>query len=100
MSAKQKDVGSSLTLDQIFCACNFGFVRLFSQIFLMSPKGPPFIFLIFCNRMDVQKILKDPLLHFSALCDLPETSKKFDFFQFLSRVGALEENTLKSFCYF
>ena len=34
-------------------------------------------FLIFCNKMDVQKIPKRPPLHFSALCDLPETSKKF-----------------------
>ena len=44
MSAKQKDVGSSLILDQIFCAYIFRFVRLFLQIVLMSPKGPPFNF--------------------------------------------------------
>ena len=42
-------------------------------------------FLRFCNRMDVQKISKG-ILHFSALVDLPETSKKFD--------------PLKFFCYF
>ena len=44
MSAKQKDMDSGLTFDQFFSACNFGFVRLFSQIFLMTPKGPPFNF--------------------------------------------------------
>ena len=35
----------------------------------------------FCNRMDVQKIPKGPpFLHFSALYDLPEASKKFQKF--------------------
>ena len=36
-----KDVGSSLVLHQVFCACYFGFVRFFSAIFLMFPKVPP-----------------------------------------------------------
>ena len=50
--------------------------------------------------MDVQKLPKGPLLHFSALCDLPETkknrrkiSKKMDFFQFFLHAGIVEENT-------
>ena len=103
MSAKQKDLDSNLTLDQFFCACNLGFVRLFSQIFLMSPKGPPFIFLTICNRMNVQKSQRVPLLHFSALCDLPETSKKIDFFSIFISYGCFRReyfDTLKSFCYF
>ena len=33
----------------------FGFLRLIFENFLMSPKGPPFIFLIFCNRTNVKK---------------------------------------------
>ena len=33
----------------------FGFLRLIFENFLMSPKGPPFIFLIFCNRMNVKE---------------------------------------------
>ena len=33
----------------------FGFLRLIFEIFLMSPKGPSFIFLIFCNRTNVKK---------------------------------------------
>ena len=33
----------------------FGFLRLIFENFLMSPKGPPFIFLIFCNRTNVRK---------------------------------------------
>ena len=51
--------------------------------------------------MDVQKLPKGPLLHFSALCDLQETKKirqrihkKFDnFFQFFPHTGTVEENT-------
>ena len=76
MSAKQKDVGSSLTLDQFFYACNIGFVRLFSANFLMSPKGPPFNFLIFCNRMVVQKIPKRPPFTFSSTMRLTGDFKK------------------------
>ena len=48
--------------------------------------------------MDVQKIPKNPLLLFSALCDLPDTkkySKKNSefFFQFFPHAGTVEENT-------
>ena len=79
-------MGSSPALDQnFFVQIFFGFVRLYSQIFLMSPEGPPFIFFLFCS-MDVQKLPNDPLLHFSALCDLPETKKfekKFKKIEFL-----------------
>ena len=48
--------------------------------------------------MDVQKLPKAALLHFSALCDLPET-KKFskknsEFFpHFFPHVGSVEEKT-------
>ena len=44
LSAKQMDVGSSLTLNQFFCACNFGFVRLFFASFFNVSKGYPFKF--------------------------------------------------------
>ena len=60
--------------------------------------------------MDVQKLPKGPLLHFLALCDLPETektSKKFlkkvsgNFCStFFPHAGTVEENTLMSFRYF
>ena len=54
----------------------------------------------FSKKMDVQELPKAPLLHFSALCDLPET-KKIEkeipiFFQFApcsSCKGTVEENT-------
>ena len=46
-----------------------GTVRLFLENFLLSPKGPPSRFLIFCNGMYVNKSRRVPLLHFSALCD-------------------------------
>ena len=39
----------------------FGFVRLFFEIFKMSPKSPPFNFLKFCNRTNVKKSQKVPL---------------------------------------
>ena len=52
MSAKPKDVGSSLALDQIFCACFFGFVRLFFAIFLNVFIGSSLqFFLIFCQDL-------------------------------------------------
>ena len=51
MSAKQKDVGSSHARDQkSFCAVFFGLVRLFLQIFKMSPKGPPYILFYFAKE--------------------------------------------------
>ena len=51
--------------------------------------------------MDVQRPPKGPLLHVSALCDLPETekirkknSKKFGiFFLIFPQAGTVEENT-------
>ena len=63
----------------------FGFVRLFFEIFLMSPKRPPFNFLISCNRTNVIKSWRVLFSHFSALCDLAESSKKIrkNFSQFL-----------------
>ena len=53
--------------------------------------------------MDVQKLPKGPLLHFSALCDFrrPKKIRNFFFNFFLTRV--LQKrilDTLKSFCYF
>ena len=52
--------------------------HFFPNLFYCS-KGSPINFLIFCNRMDVQKNPKgSPLLHFLALYDLPETSEKFE----------------------
>ena len=54
----------------------------------MSPKRPPFNFLISCNRTNVIKSYRVLFSHFSALCGLAETSKKFEkvrkiFSQFL-----------------
>ena len=51
---------------------------LFFENFLMSPKGPPSSFLIFCNGMYVNKSRRVPLLHLSALCDFFE--RKFQVF--------------------
>ena len=44
----------------------FGIVRLFRK---KSPKGSPFNFLMFCDRIDVEKSQRVPFSVFSALCD-------------------------------
>ena len=77
MSANQKDVGSSLTLTNFSSACNFGFVRLFFRKFFNVSKGSSLQFFDILQQNGRSKIPKGPLLHFLALCDLPETSKKF-----------------------
>ena len=102
MSAKHKDVGSSFAHDQKnFCACFFRLGETFSANFLNVSKRSPLHFFLFCKRMVVQKLPKAPLLHFSALCDLPETKKiskkNFQkiqiFFQFFPHAGTVVENT-------
>ena len=79
----------------------FGLVRLFLQIFQMSPKGPPFIFFLFFQRMDVQKLPNAPFYicrHYATYRG-PKKIKKifrkfFDFFNlFFPHVGFVEENT-------
>ena len=59
----------------------FGTLRLFKFLIFSNrffvPKDPLINCLIFCNRMEVQKIAKAPLLYVLALCDLPKTSKTF-----------------------
>ena len=51
------------------------FGSFWTSILLQNRKKMNFIFFLFCKRIDVQKLPKGPLLHFSALCDLPETKK-------------------------
>ena len=97
MSAKQKDVVPVPPLTKNFLCRFFWLCETFFAIFLMSPKGPPSFFL-FCKRMDVQKLPKGPLLHFSALYDVPETKKirkkiKNGIFHFFPHAGTVEENT-------
>ena len=60
----------------------FGTVRLFkflifSEIFFIAPKGLLIKVLIFCNKIDVQKIPKGPPFTFFGTKDLPQTSKNF-----------------------
>ena len=44
------------------------------------PKGPPFNFLEFCDRMDVEKSQRIPLSVFSALWEYLDTLKSFCYF--------------------
>ena len=55
------------------------------------------MFFNFPKECQIQELPKALLLHFSALCDLPETKKieknsEF-FFQFAPHSGTVEENT-------
>ena len=66
------------------------FFRLpyFFQKFFNVPKASYFQFFDILQQNECYKILKGPFLHFSALCDLAETSKKIEkirkiFSQFL-----------------
>ena len=65
--SKGSPLSSFLALWDCFKILIFRFFSKTSKIFLnfysMSPKGPPFNFLIFCNRMDVQKIPKGALFY-------------------------------------
>ena len=45
----------------------FSFLRLIFENFLMSPKGPPFIFLIFCNRTNVKKFKRASFRFFGTM---------------------------------
>ena len=91
-------MGSSHALDQnFFVQFFFGFVRLF---FANISKGSTRHFLSILQKMDVQRLPECPLLHVSALCDLPETKKirkKFkkvrNFFPIFRQAGTVEENT-------
>ena len=76
MSVKQNDVGSSPAHDQkLFMQVFICLVRLFLAIFLNVSKGSPFHFFPILQKNGCSKTPKGPLLHFSALCDLPETKK-------------------------
>ena len=47
-----------------------------------SPKGPPSIFLLICDRMDVGKSQRVPPFSFFRHCDFFPTIKNFIFFNF------------------
>ena len=82
-------MGSSLAIDQIFCTCYFGFVRLFFAIFLITPKGPLSIFYIL-QQNGSSKIPEGPPLHFLTLRLNRDFKKHSEFF---SSCGYVEENT-------
>ena len=54
----------------------FQLCETFFRKFFIVPKGPPVMFLIFCNRANVKKSQMVPVLNFSALSDC----SKFSFF--------------------
>ena len=61
----------------------FGTMRLFFENFLMSPKGPPSRFLIFCNGMYVNKSRRSPFYifrHYATFFERKNFSKISRFF--------------------
>ena len=58
------------------------------KLFLMSTNGPYFNFKKNSQQTVVSKAQRVSLLHFSALCDLPKTSKNENIFgKFISSFG-------------
>ena len=73
----------------------FRLSETFSQIFQMSPKGPPFIFSYFSKEW-MFKNSQMPPFTFVGTMRLTEDQKKFQknyFFLFFPHVGFVEENT-------
>ena len=74
----------------------FGLVRLFSQIFQMSPKGPPFIFFYFSKEWMFKNSQMPPFTIVGTM-RLTEDQKNSKNFQknnlFFPHVGFVEENT-------
>ena len=58
----------------------------------MSPKGPPFIFFLFCKRMDVEKQPKGPFYIFRYNATYQKLQKKFKKFLEVF-LGTVEEST-------
>ena len=72
-----KEMGSSLALDQIFLM-SFRPCETFFRNFFMSLKGPPSIFKILCNRMDVKKTQRVNLFTFFGTKRLTRDFKKIE----------------------
>ena len=85
-SDKQKEVGSSLALDQKLFVHVILALRFFFANFFNDPKGSPFNFFLFSKRMDVQKIVKAPLFTFFGTMRLTGDFKKVSETFFLIRV--------------
>ena len=77
----------------------FRLSETFFRKFFKCLQRVPLHFFLFFQRNGCSKTLKCPLLHLSALCDLPRTKKnqknfkKKFFFLFFPHVGFVEENT-------
>ena len=81
------------------CRFVFGFVRLFSQIFLMSPEGPPSFFSHFSKECMFKNSQMPPFTFVGTmrLTEDQKNQKKIQknliFFLVFSHVGFVEENT-------
>ena len=82
---------------KLFCACNFGFVRLFFAHIFNASEGSLFNFFYFAEKMDVQKLPKCHFYifrHYATYRRPKKNSKKnfVFFFQFFPHAGTVEEN--------
>ena len=69
----------------------FGFVRLFLATFLMSPKGPPFIFSYFAKEWMLKNSQRAPFTFFGTM----RLTRNFKKFKKILQVflGTVEEST-------
>ena len=87
-----KNLGFFLVrVPKVFCASYLGLVRLFSQIFLMSPKGPLSIFFSFETEWMFKKPQRVPLFTFFGTMRLTGHLKKFQKMEFFPRSGTGRE---------
>ena len=102
VGAFRRRTGSSPAHKQkFFVQVSFGFVRLFSQIFLMSPKCPPRFFFYFAKEWMFKNSQRAPFYifwHYATYRQPKKIGKKIskknsDFFQFFPHAGTVEENT-------
>ena len=85
----------------------FGTARhFFSESFFrnfFSPKGPPCIFLMFCDRMDVEKPQRVPPFSFFRHCEIffPKMKKNFffNFFMFCDRMDVEKPQRVPPFSF-
>ena len=96
MSAKQKYVGSSLTLDQFFCSY-FGSGRLFRNFFKWLQRVPSFFF-YFVKDWMFKNSQRPPYYIFRHYATYRRFQKKIEtkihnFSQFFPHVGTVEKNT-------
>ena len=69
--------------------------NFFFENFLMLQRVPPLSFLLYCNRMHVYTSKRDPLLLFSALCNIFRKKKIYGKIKFFFKKNVLRFLSLR-----